>query len=143
MYHGHEHLMFALLIFFSVLLGLQVLKHIPWPFYMPDMFCAAACVIFFYSGREFRDAEKLGYWDAPGFWWPVGGALVLYAVPSVLYVAAACGSHVAALLLSKLHGNAKSYHQVGQVKPVGWSELVEEMTNHTDSTRFLSSPDRL
>jgi hypothetical protein len=125
MYHGHEHLMFALLIFFSVLLGLQVLKHIPWPFYMPDMFCAAACVIFFYSGREFRDAEKLGYWDAPGFWWPVGGALVLYA---------------AAFLLSKLLGNAKSYHKI---EPVDWGELVEKVTNHTDSTRFLSSPDRL
>ena len=38
-----------------------------------DAFCASACAIFFYSGREFRDAEKLGYWDAPGFWWPVGG----------------------------------------------------------------------
>ena len=133
--------MFGLLIFFSVLLGLKVLKHIRWPFYMPDVFCAAACVIFFYSGREFRDAEKLGYWDAPGFWWPVGGALVLYAVPSVLYVAAACGSHVAGFLLSKLRGNARPYHQVEQSKAVGWSELVEEMTNHTDSTRFLSSPD--
>ena len=142
MYHGHEHLMFGLLIFFSVLLGLKVLKHIRWPFYMPDVFCAAACVIFFYSGREFRDAEKLGYWDAPGFWWPVGGALVLYAVPSVLYVAAACGSHVAGVLLSKLRGNARPYHQVEQSKAVGWSELVEEMTNHTDSTRFFSSPDK-
>ena len=142
MYHGHEHLLFALLILFSVLLGLQVLKHIPWPFYMPDMFCAAACVIFFYSGREFRDAEKLGYWDAPGFWWPVGGALVLYAVPSVLYVAAACGSQVAALLLSKLRGNAESYQRIQSTEAVDWGELVAGVTSHTDSTRFLSSPDK-
>ena len=129
MYHGHEHLLFALLILFSVLLGLQVLKHIPWPFYMPDMFCAAACVIFFYSGREFRDAEKLGYWDAPGFWWPVGGALILYAV-------AVCVS------VGRLGIRPPLKAQNYKIIPLHWVPLVED-TSHTDSTRFLSSPDRL
>lgn len=86
MYHGHEHLLFAMVIFFSVLVSFNVFKTWLPNFFHPDAFCASACAIFFYSGREFRDAEKLGYWDAPGFWWPVGGALVLYATATLISV---------------------------------------------------------
>lgn len=33
----------------------------------------------FYAGREIRDWEKLGRFDRPGFWWPVGFALGMIA----------------------------------------------------------------
>ena len=86
MYHGHEHFLFALVIFCSVMVSFNILKTWLPNFFRADAFCASACAIFFYSGREFRDAEKLGYWDAPGFWWPVGGALVLYAAATLFAV---------------------------------------------------------
>jgi hypothetical protein len=38
----------------------------------------------FYTGREIRDWEKLGYFDHKGFWWPVIPCTTIEVVRHIL-----------------------------------------------------------
>jgi hypothetical protein len=38
----------------------------------------------FYVGRELRDWEKLGYFDHPGFWWPIVTCVSLESIKCLL-----------------------------------------------------------
>ena len=38
----------------------------------------------FYTGRELRDWEKLGYFDHKGFWWPVVACTLIEIIQHII-----------------------------------------------------------
>jgi hypothetical protein len=71
MSHGLVHSLGAVSIFVAVVLLFRALKWIVGANFHAEAFCATACAIFFFFGRELRDREKLGYLDAEGLFVPV------------------------------------------------------------------------
>ena len=70
MYHGLLHSLWAVGIFFVVLAVFLLLRRYASSSFRAEAFCATACAIFFFCGREFRDWEKLGRLDAEGLFIP-------------------------------------------------------------------------
>ena len=71
MSHGLVHSFGDVAIFVGVVLLFRALKWIAGTNFHAEAFCASACAIFFFFGRELRDREKLGHLDAEGLFVPV------------------------------------------------------------------------
>jgi len=80
MYHGVSHSLGAVGIFVAVLLLFSALRRSLGSFFRADAFCASACAIFFFFGRELRDLEKLGHLDVEGLFIPVAVVAALALV---------------------------------------------------------------
>lgn len=80
MYHGLSHSLGAVGIFVAMLLLFSAFKSSLGSFFQADAFCASACAIFFFFGREMRDLEKLGQLDVEGLFIPLAVVTALALV---------------------------------------------------------------